>query len=313
MNRRDLLKGGTALGFVSALPLSPITQGPSTSGSSRAVKTSVQSLTPPDDGVPVAFLLSAGAVMIDFAGPWEVFQDAYIPAGTGQGMKMNLFRLFTVAETKEPIEASAGMKIIPDYTFENAPAPKVVVVPGQSAQGHPSKAMQDWLRKSAKTADLTMSVCTGALLLANTGLLSGKAATTNHNAYKAMAMDFPEITVKRGARFVDEGNVATAGGLSSGIDLALHVVERYYGTEVAKRTAYEMEYQGTGWMDPNSNQIYAAKRVSTDEHPLCAVCDMDVDAKTAPKSVYKNKTYYFCMEDHKQLFDKSPEKYLNAA
>jgi transcriptional regulator GlxA family with amidase domain len=227
-------------------------------------------------------------------------------------MKMDLFRLYTVAETREPIEASAGMKILPDYTFENAPAPKVIVVPGQSAQGHPSKAMQEWLRKSAKTADVTMSVCTGAILLANTGLLSGKAATTNHNAYKAMAMNFPDITVKRGARYVDEGNIATAGGLSAGIDLALHVVERYYGTEVAKRTAYEMEYQGTGWTDPNSNQIYAAKRVSTEEHPLCAVCDMDVDAKTAPKSVYNGKTYYFCMEDHKELFDKSPQKYVDA-
>jgi transcriptional regulator GlxA family with amidase domain len=311
MNRRDVLKGGAALSFISALPLSPTTQEPANAGASHITKAPIQSLTPPQDGVPVAFVLSRGAVMIDFAGPWEVFQDAYL-GGAGQGMKMDLFRLYTVAETKEPIEASAGMKILPDYTFENAPAPKVIVVPGQSAQEHPSKAMQEWLRKSAKTADVTMSVCTGAILLANTGLLSGKSATTNHNAYKAMAMNFPDVTVKRGARFVDEGNIATAGGLSSGIDLALHVVERYYGTEVAKRTAYDMEYQGTGWTDPNSNQIYAAKRVSTDEHPLCAVCDMDVDPKTSPKSIYKGKTYYFCMEDHKEMFDKSPQKYVDA-
>jgi putative intracellular protease/amidase/YHS domain-containing protein len=311
MNRRDVLKGGAALSFISALPLSPTTQEPANAGASHIAKVPIQSLTPPKDGVPVAFVLSRGAVMIDFAGPWEVFQDAYL-GGAGQGMKMDLFRLYTVAETKEPIEASAGMKILPDYTFENAPAPKVIVVPGQSAQEHPSEAMQEWLRKSAKTADVTMSVCTGAMLLANTGLLSGKSATTNHNAYKAMAMNFPDVTVKRGARFVDEGNIATAGGLSSGIDLALHVVERYYGTEVAKRTAYDMEYQGTGWTDPNSNQIYAAKRVSTDEHPLCAVCDMDVDPKTSPKSIYKGKTYYFCMEDHKEMFDKSPQKYVDA-
>jgi transcriptional regulator GlxA family with amidase domain len=311
MNRRDLLKGGAALGFASALPLSPMFQQPAASGALRSGKIS-QSLTPPEDGVPVAFVLSPGAVMIDFAGPWEVFQDAYVHGVIGQGMKMDLFRLYTVAETGEPIKASAGMKIIPDYTFENAPAPKVIVVPGQSAQEHPSKAMQEWLRKSAKSADVTMSVCTGAILLANTGLLSGKTATTNHNAYKTMAMNFPDITVKRGARYVDDGNIATAGGLSSGIDLALHVVERYYGTEVAKQTAYEMEYQGTGWMDPNSNQIYAAMRVSTAEHPLCAVCDMDVDAKTAPTSLYKGKTYYFCMDDHKELFDKSPQKYVDA-
>jgi transcriptional regulator GlxA family with amidase domain/YHS domain-containing protein len=269
-------------------------------------------LKPSADGdIPVAFVLSDGAVMIDFAGPWEVFQDAMI-GGNNMDMKMGMFKLYTVAETTKPIRASGGMKIIPDYSFADAPAPKVIVIPAQSAQGHPSQAMQDWIRKSAKTADVTMSVCTGAFLLANTGLLSGKAATTHHSSYKQIAMDYPDIQLRRGARFVDNGNIATAGGLSSGIDLALHVVERYYGRETAETTAYEMEYQGRGWTDPNSNQVYAAKLVSTAEHPLCAVCDMDVNSKTAPKSVYKGKRYYFCSEDHKEVFDKSPQKYVDA-
>jgi transcriptional regulator GlxA family with amidase domain len=205
------------------------------------------------------------------------------------------------------------MKIIPDYTFANAPVPKVIVIPAQSAQSDPSKAMQEWLRKSAKTADVTMSVCTGAFVLANSGLLSGKAATTHHSAYKQMAMNYPDIQLKRGARFVDNGNIATAGGLSSGIDLALHVVERYYGHAVAENTAYQMEYQGKGWTDPNSNQVYAAKLVSTDEHHLCPVCDMDVDKADSPKSVYKGKTYYFCMPSHKQAFDATPDRYLAAS
>ena len=121
-----------------------------------------------------------------------------------------------------------------------------------------------------------------------------------------------EIRLQRGARFVEEDNLATAGGLSSGIDLALHVVERYYGREVARQTAYEMEYQGQGWLDRGSNQVYAAARISTDAHPLCPVCDMDVDTKTAPKSVYEGKTYRFCSTEHKQQFDVTPVQFLKS-
>ena len=157
-----------------------------------------------------------------------------------------------------------------------------------------------------------MSVCTGAFVLAKTGLLNGKSATTYHGAFERFAMEFPDIQLKRGARFVENGNLATAGGLSSGIDLALRVVERYYGREVARKTAYNMEYQGEGWKSPNSNQIYATAPVSTPEHPLCAVCGMDVDPKIAPKSLFKGTTYYFCSEDDKKTFDAAPDKFISA-
>jgi transcriptional regulator GlxA family with amidase domain/YHS domain-containing protein len=155
-----------------------------------------------------------------------------------------------------------------------------------------------------------MSVCTGAFVLARTGLLSGKAATTYHGAFVRFANEFPDIHLKRGARFVEDGNLATAGGLSSGIDLALRVVERYFGREAAQRTAYDMEYQGQGWMNPESNQLYATVAVSTAEHPRCVVCGMDVDSATAPKSVFKGATYYFCSEDDKETFDTAPEKFV---
>lgn len=308
MNRRDLFKSAAAFGVASAVPLWALTDN-QPSGANN-IPDDLSRLTPPSDGVPVAFLLSDGAVVIDFAGPWEVFQDAM--AGTGMNMKMDLFRTYTVAESSKPINASGGLKIIPNYTFANAPAPKVIVIPAQSAQSKPSPALQEWLRKSAKSADVTMSVCTGAFVLANAGLLSGKAATTHHASYKQMAMNFPDIELKRGARFVDNGNIATSGGLSSGIDLALHVVERYYGADVAKATAYQMEYQGTGWTDPASNQVYAAKPVASPGHALCPVCDMEVDPSSAPKTIYKGKTYYFCMDDHKQAFDNMPDRYVEA-
>ena len=124
-------------------------------------------------------------------------------------------------------------------------------------------------------------------------------------------MKFPDVQLKRGARFVENGNLATAGGLSSGIDLALRVVERYYGREVAQKTAYNMEYQGQGWMNPDSNQVYATALVSTAEHPLCAVCGMDVDPKVAPKSIFKGATYYFCSEDDKKTFDAAPDRFTS--
>ena len=284
--------------FATAAPVK--TEG---SSNSSAVASDIASLKPPDKGqIPVAFLISDGAVVIDFCGPWEVFQDVMIPEREEMP-----FRLYTVAETKKPIRTSGGMQIIPDYTIQNAPPPKVIVIPAQSA---PSPAVLEWIRKSSKTTDVTMSVCTGAFVLAKTGLLNGKSATTYHGAFGRFANQFPDVQLKRGARFVENGNLATAGGLSSGIDLALRVVERYYGREVARKAAYNMEYQGEGWMNPDSNQLYATSPVSTSEHPLCTVCGMDVDPKVAPKSVFKGVTYYFCSQDDKKTFDVSPEKFV---
>jgi transcriptional regulator GlxA family with amidase domain len=271
-------------------------------GNQAVVKTKL--LKPPSQGsIPVAFLISEGAQVIDFAGPWEVFQDVMVPGRTDHP-----FNLYTVSESTSPIHTSGGMKIVPDYNFENAPAPKVIVIPAQS---QPSEATLEWLRRSTKSTDVTMSVCTGAFVLAKTGLLSGKAATTFHGAFARFANQFPDIHLKRGARFVEDGNLATAGGLSSGIDLALRVVERYFGREVAQKTAYELEYQGLGWMNADSNQVYAAAPISSAEHPLCPVCGMDVDPATAPKSVFKGATYYFCSDDDKKTFDAAPDKFLN--
>jgi putative intracellular protease/amidase/YHS domain-containing protein len=311
MKRRDFLKGTARLGLLAALPVpahhalaggwTAVVAANDAKGSREA-----SPIKPPAQGsIPVAFLVSNGAVIIDFCGPWEVFQDVMIPARMDHP-----FHLYTVAETTQPIRASGGMKIVPEYTFATAPAPKVVVIPAQRGR---SEATLAWIRKSAKSADLIMSVCTGAFLLAETGLLSGKAATTHHSGFQDFAMEFPDIQVRRGARFVEAGNLATAGGLSSGIDLALRVVERYYGREAAEKTAYQMEYQGQGWRNPNSNEVYAQARASTDEHPLCPVCEMDVDPASSPKSVYHGKSYYFCSQDHKQKFDAGPDRFLQAA
>ncbi len=313
MNRRNLVNAAAKRGLIAALALfvigqfsasaAPIETTSSSGDNKQAGK--ANSLKPPAQGqIPVAFVISEGAVIIDFCGPWEVFRDVNIP-----GLEHGPFRLYTVSDTTSPIHAGGGMQIIPDYSFANAPAPKLIVIPAQSK---PSEAMLKWIRESTKNTDVTMSVCTGAFVLAKTGLLSGKSATTFHAAFGNFAMQFPDIHLKRGARFVEDGNLASAGGLSSGIDLALRVVERYYGREIAQKTAYNMEYQGQGWMNPDSNQVYASAPVSTAEHPLCPVCGMDVDVATAPKSVFKGKTYYFCSDDDRKTFDAAPDKFADA-
>jgi transcriptional regulator GlxA family with amidase domain len=240
MRRRDFLAATAAWGVTLAaagrgLPdPQPETSGPETR------------LIPPAKGtIPVAVAISEGATVIDFAGPWEVFQDVHVPERGSDMDEIMPFRLFTVSETTRPIRGSAGLQLVADYTFENAPQPKVIVVGAQRG----SEALHAWLRKAGQRADITMSVCTGAFQLAKAGLLSGKPATTHHDFLDRFARQFPDIEVRRGLRFVESSpKLATAGGLSSGIDLALRVVERYFGRQAAERTAAYMEYQGRGWV-----------------------------------------------------------------
>ena len=302
MNRRQLILRSTAFG------LSPLaaTLGSGAAALAAAASPPGAALPVPSAGpIPVAFLLSDGAVVIDFCGPWQVFESV-----STAGRQHGAFQPYTVAETTEPITASSGMKIVPSFTFRNAPAPKVVVIPAQNGAGD---AALDWIRRVTQQTDVTMSVCTGAYVLARTGLLSGQSATTHHGAYADFAMTFPDVRLVRGARFVEAGNLATAGGLSSGIDLSLRVVERYFGRNAAAETAYYMEYQGAGWMDPDSNHTYRARRASNNGHPVCPVCDMEVDPASAPRTVYHDRTYYFCMPAHKMLFDKAPRQFLDAS
>jgi transcriptional regulator GlxA family with amidase domain len=206
--------------------------------------------TPPKTGhIPVAVVLTDGATVIDFAGPWEVFGDVMIEGRGSSHDDMMPFDLYTVGDRKAPVVASNGMTIVPQFTFDDAPAPRVVVVGAQRG----SEKMMAWLKKVAADphTDVVMSVCTGAFKLAKAGLLDGKPATTHHEYYEEFAKQFPRVRLARGLRFVrSDTHIFTAGGLSSGIDLALHVVELYFGQSVAQKTASYMEYQGAGWRSP---------------------------------------------------------------
>ncbi len=195
----------------------------------------------------VAFVMTEGATMIDFAGPWEVFQDVHLE-GSGMSLEQqHPFRLFTVGESKEHIRTSGGMQVIPDYTFRNAPVPDIVVIGAQRG----SKGLHEFVRVAHRKNALILSVCTGAFKVAQAGLLDGKTATTHHDFYERFEEQHPKVKLIRSRRFVKaDDRIYTAGGLTSGIDLALHVVELYFGRETAARTADYMEYESDGWIPP---------------------------------------------------------------
>lgn len=243
MKRREFIGQTAGLGVVvaaGALPALSFSVIPPVS-----IEASSTKLTPPAKGkIPVAFAISEGVTVIDFAGPWEVFQDVMVRDRGSNHDEQMPFQLFTVSDKIETLTGSGGLKLVPDYTFDTTPQPKVVVVPAQRG----SQALHTWLRKVSASADVVMSVCTGAFQLGKAGLLAGKSATTHHDFLDRFAQTFPDVTVKRGLRFVEEEKISTAGGLSSGIDLALRVVDRYFGRDVAQATAVYMEYQSRGWV-----------------------------------------------------------------
>jgi transcriptional regulator GlxA family with amidase domain len=188
--------------------------------------------------IPVAVVITEHANVIDFSGPWEVFQDTPVP-----GTETPAFRLYTVGDSRRPVQLTGGLTVVPDYSFDDAPTPAVVVVGAQRG----SPRMLRWLQTvgSAPTTEALMSVCTGAFKLAEAGLLDGRHATTHHDFFDAFAQRYPNVALERGPRFVQSApHIFTSGGLTSGIDLALHVVAQHFGEDTARQTARYMEYRG---------------------------------------------------------------------
>ncbi len=197
--------------------------------------------------IKVAFMISPEANVIDTMGPWEVFQD-FIPQNWAtRGLHRFPFELYTVASTREPVKMTGGLTVVPDYSHADAPQPNVIIVPDM--QG--SESGDRWLRQASTKADITASICTGAFHLARLGLFDGVPATTHHASYDRFAEQFPTIELRKGRRFVDAGKVMSAGGLTSGIDLALHVVARYFDETEAAQLAAWLEHDSTGWRTGN--------------------------------------------------------------
>ncbi|HTY60279.1 MAG TPA: DJ-1/PfpI family protein [Bacteroidota bacterium] len=182
----------------------------------------------------VAILIFDGVEIIDFTGPYEIFGAAG-------------FDVYTVARTKDPITTAMGMTVVPRYTFDDVPQPDVLVVPGGGVKAtQENEPTLNWIKGETARINHTMSVCNGAFILASAGLLDGLSATTTNGNIPRLRSQFPKINVVGDRRYVDNGKIITAAGLSAGIDGALHVVELLEGKGAAEQTALVEEYDWEG-------------------------------------------------------------------
>lgn len=178
----------------------------------------------------VAILLFDGVDIIDFAGPYDVLINGGID-------------VVTVSPDGRAVTTQGGMKVVPQYSYTTVPDADAVVIPGGDTHiVHRDPATSDWIRQRYGRGELLMSVCNGAFTLANTGLLKGLKATTTSGNIDALRRAYPDVDVVRNARVVDNGRILTTGGLSAGIDGALHLISRLKGAGQAQFVAAVMEY-----------------------------------------------------------------------
>ena len=178
--------------------------------------------------------------VLDFAGPFEVFSLA-----ESENSSERAFRVCTIARTNAPIRARNGLIVLPTYDFLSAPKLDLLIVPG----GYGAEELEirepetiRWLQSMAGQVEIVASICTGAFLLAEAGLLNGKRATTHWMDLDRLEREYPAVQVLRNIRFVDEGAILTSGGISAGIDLSLYLVQRLLAAPAAKKIAKRMEY-----------------------------------------------------------------------
>ena len=193
----------------------------------------------------VGILVFDDVEVLDFAGPFEVFSRTRATPGleSRRSEVSAPFNVFTIAPRPGPVVATGGLQIVPHCDFSTSPAIDVLVVPGGFGTRpllHDTEVL-DWLRRTAAGAQRVTSVCTGALLLAQAGLLAGRRATTHWSSLDRLASLDATITVDGGQRVVDDV-VVTSAGVSAGIDMAFAVVAAYCGREVADETARYIEY-----------------------------------------------------------------------
>ncbi|MFB9243082.1 DJ-1/PfpI family protein [Massilia antarctica] len=181
--------------------------------------------------------------VLDFAGPYEVFTCATRVAATVTPQAEAPFRVRMIGATAAMLRARAGLSVLPEADFASAGHIDVLIVPGGVVTAELPKAeVIAWIAATARTSELTASVCTGAFLLAQAGLLDGQEATTHWDDVAGLRDAFPQVRVRGERRWIDNGAIVTSGGISAGIDMSLHLVERLAGRELALATARQMEY-----------------------------------------------------------------------
>lgn len=186
----------------------------------------------------VAILIYPDAEVLDFAGPFEVFSVA------SQLHEHQHFDVSLVAADHLPLASINGMRVCANRTFAELPSPDILVIPGGggSRAALNDETLMPWVNTAVSRAELVLSVCSGARILAALGHLRDLQVTTHHEVFESIAELDPTARLCRDARFVDSGHIVTSAGISAGIDASLHVVARLLGAAVALRTAEYMEY-----------------------------------------------------------------------
>jgi len=195
--------------------------------------------------ITVGILVFDDVELLDFAGPYEVFTTAAHLFEEDGTSSEPLFAVSTIAMGGVPVRSRAGLRFSADHDFSSHPALDLLIVPGgRGTQTLPEpQVVTNWIAAVAARSRITASVCTGAYLLAEAGLLDGLSATTHWEDVGDLGARWPSVTVVEGVRWVDQGAVVTAAGISAGIDMSLHLVERLAGRDLAERTARLMEYE----------------------------------------------------------------------
>ena len=183
------------------------------------------------------------AEVLDFSGPFEVLSVANRLAKLG-------WNIWLVAEEKSLVEARGVFQVKPHYSIQNVPELDVLIVVGgvHSEELHKTEVI-NWIRKTVEKTQITASVCTGAFLLAEAGLLDGLEVTTHWEDIPDLQRNYPNLQVRKGVRWIEQGKLFTAAGISAGIDMSLELVARLAGAELAERTTRQMEYT---WSRPRT-------------------------------------------------------------
>ena len=203
-------------------------------------------MTPSAPPMKVAILAFEQVEALDLAGPYEVFTTASRMHQRDQPASQTLFEVLCVAQSQAPVHARAGLTLLPTHGFEDAPAPDVLIVPGGVVDDALNSTQTlAWIAHANCSAQITASVCTGAFLLAASGVITTGEVTTHWEDLDELARRFPALTVRDGVRWVDQGRVVSSAGISAGIDMSLHLVARLAGMALAERTAHQMDFQWT--------------------------------------------------------------------
>lgn len=195
------------------------------------------------ENLTVGILIFNGMQVLDFAGPFDVFSTTRLPDRPAL-TDPSPFEVMLISEYPRPVYASGGMKVSPHHTIHYSPQLDILIVPGGigEREAHGNHVLLHFIRTQARKVKTLASVCTGAILLGKAGLLNGKKATTHWMSIERMRAMLPEVEVIENVRYVEDGNIITSAGITSGIDMALRIVAVHFGEETAKATAKELEY-----------------------------------------------------------------------